>query len=488
MTQSTEQQRLLAAAVERYRRLSLLECYDPVDLSSRPTPKQLECLQDITRVSHRYVTAGNQAGKSQLGARECSWVFTETHPFWKRPASWGTEPLLLLVVGRVAKQVEEVLWRKIEAFLEPDTYTIVRVAGAIQKVVHKATKNTIIFGSHHSDREAREKLQAYVAHWCWVDELPGSVKLIEELHRRVQAKRGPFLATFTPKAPNADIKMLVDNSRAPLAKKYQFSMLDNPIYTDEDREKILASLETYPKAYRDTVLYGEWATGETHVYYFDRETMVEAPPDYHPSWRHVEASDPALQSKFGFTLWAEHPQTGIWYCVRADYIEKVLTPSDMLDEVLSRTRGYNIVRRISDPHEAWYINTAVSRGINYLVPHNKNSRKGELIKNLQQSLGGKVRIAPWCEDLIREFETCQWSETAANRIVNASSYHLLDASQYFVDCKPRTEVQELHKEFFVELRESNEQRKKSEKTARVARAGRRSKWSLSSRNGLRRLS
>lgn len=203
-------------------------------------------------------------------------------------------------------------------------------------------------------------------------------------------------------------------------------------------------------------------TGDSMVYSFDSEVHVQAPVDYSPGWRHVESSDPALQSKFGFTLWAESPINGKWYCVKAEYIEGVFAPEDILDVVLKKTEGYNIVRRIADPHEAWYINTAAKRGIKYVSPYDKNSRKAELIKNTQAALGNTILIAPWCSDLKNEFAICQWSEKAEAKIVNSSKFHLLDSTQYFVDCKPTpTKIYE-NKTWHQELREGNQVRKKQE--------------------------
>lgn len=480
-------QNALQLAAERYKSLALQECFDPVNLESRPTAQQLQVLSDIGKIDHRYVTAGNQGGQSQLGSRECAWIFTETHPTWKRPAHWGDEPLLLVVVGRTAKQVEEVLWRKISAFLEPDSYHVTRVGNALQKVVHKKNKNTILFASHHSEREAREKLQAYVAHWVWLDELPSSVRLIEELHRRVQAKKGPFLSTFTPKTPNTEIKKLIDNSKPPLARKYQFSMFDNPIYSEEDKKKILQSLATYPEAYRRTILYGEWAQVDSAVYSFDRETMVEEPPGYGPNWRHVLSVDPALQSKFGYSLWAESPNTGVWYLVQADYIQGIYSPEEVFNETERRASGHRLVRRVCDPHEAWYIGHAAAQGITHVTPWNKAGRKGELIKGLQAALSeGKVKIAPWCTKFMEEIETCSWSEEAADRIVNARSYHLLDCAQYFVDCRPPVDVKYQAKPWHQELREGHAARKKAEamkqRRAQVTRGPRigRKRWLFSS--------
>lgn len=469
---------LIAKAFLRYKELAIRECFDPVNLESRPTPKQLEVLADINRIQHRYVTSGNQSGKSQLAARECAWIFTETHPFWKRPDHWGREPLQLLVVGRTSKQVEEVLWRKVAAFLDLDDLRVQRIGGVIQKVVHKKTGNTIIFASHHNEREAREKLQAFTAVWVWVDELPGSVRLIEELHRRVQAKRGYFLATFTPKSPNPEIKKLIDNSKEPYAKKYQFAMFDNPIYSEEDKVRILDSLKTYPDSYRRTVLYGDWAIADLNVYQFERDKMVEDPPSYSNAWRHVVAVDPALQSKFGFVLCAENPATGVWYVIKDEYISGKFSPEEIFQECENRLRGYNVVRRISDPHESWFINTASSKRISYIFPFNKSQRKGELIKNLQAALSeGKLKIASWCTNFIEEIESCQWSETMNDKIVNSRSFHILDSIQYFWDCRPKdyNGPGPFSLDWHQELREGNKKRKKVEALAKKLKVTRRNR-------------
>lgn len=432
-----QKKKLLAAALKKLEQQKRDQCFDPVNMDTRPTEAQQAVLDDLGSISHRYVVAGNQGGKSQLGAREVTWIFNDNHPKWKRPKEWGEEPLVLIVVGRTSKQYMEVLWRKIKSFLTPGEYTAHNQAGVLQKVTHNNNGNTIIFASHHADNEAREKLQAFVAHYVWVDEMPKSVYLLEELHRRVQAKNGYFLATFTPKVFNEQIKKLVDSSELPVAKKYRLSMLDNPIYHGREDE-ILSQLSTYSDSYRNTILYGDWSLGEDAVYDFESEVHVEVPPNYSPAWRHVESVDPAVKSKFGFTLWAECPENGIWYCVKAKYLEGMYNPVEIVQAVLKETAGVNIVRRIYDPHERWYMGTASGMGVKpaYIHVHDKTGRKGDLIKQLQYALGVRIKIAPWCSEMIDEFTSCRWSETADNKIVNSSSYHLLDSAQYFVDLIP----------------------------------------------------
>jgi phage terminase large subunit-like protein len=469
---------LILAAVTRYKELALMECFDASNLESRPTDKQQEVFNDIGKIQYRWVVAGNQAGKSSLAAREISWIVTDKHPFWKRPIEWGTEALLIIVVGQDRKMMELELWsKKIKPFLNPAEWKEIRQGGSLQYVESRINSNRIVFISHNDSSEKnRIHMQGYVAHYVWLDELPSSIRIFEELQRRVDARKGYFLATFTPKFRNEEIKRVVESGTPPIAKIYKMSKLDNPLYADR-REEEMKKLDGYPESYKNSILYGDWYIGDSSVYFFDHSSMVETPPDYSVGWRHVESSDPALQSKFGFTLWAECPANGIWYLVKAEYIEGIQVPEDIFNEVMKKTAGYNIVRRISDPHEAWYINTARSKGINYLTPFDKNSRKGELIKNLQSALGGDIRIAPWCNLFINEIETCQWSEGATTgRIVNSSRYHLLDSAQYFVDCRPADTVQFIVKPWYQELREGHAKRKKAEFLARKATRSRRSKW------------
>lgn len=407
----------------------------------------------------------HNSGKSQVGARETSWLFQETHPYWERPESWGDEPLLLIVAGRTTKQIEETLWRKIKAFLPDGSYKEHRIGTQIQKVTNTKNGNTILFLSHHSVNEAREKLQSYVAHYVWIDEMPGSVKIIEEATKRIIAKDGYFTMTLTPKTVNVQIKNWVDGLAEPHGKLYKFKMFDNPVYDEERKETILASLKSMPESYVNSVLNGDWLASDQSVYQFVPETMIKQPEGYSPAWRHVEAVDPALKSKFGFTVWAEEPHTGIWYCVKDDYLKDIYVPEEMVNSVLEKTKGLNIVRRIADPGGGgtWFIGMASSKGVTYMTPYKKNERKGDLIKGLQTALAsGKIKIAPWCERLIDEFANCQWSESGENKIVNSSSYHLLDSAQYFADAIPKYEGVMVSKSWSEELRISDRKRKEAE--------------------------
>jgi hypothetical protein len=464
----------LAAALARYEKLQRSKCFDPFFLKSRPTPAQQEVITDFGgQYRHQWVVAANQTGKSQLGGRIVSWFFEENHPNWKRPEAWGDTPLLIIVIGRVMNQVDELWEKKIKPFLGSSEYKINRPGGVLDSVVCKKTGNKILFMSHNAPKEAREKVQSYVANMVWLDEMPGDYKLVEELQKRIISRSGYFLATFTPKVRNELVRQMAE-AEIPHKKMYKFRMLDNPVFFGRE-EEIIAEHAHLPESYRRAVMEGDWYVGDSAVYDFQHDTMVQNPPGYHPSWRHVEAIDPAASSKAGFVLLAEDPSSGIWYIVRADYIDGAAATT-MLDKIEPLTYNYNIARRVSDPNASWFIKEAALRQRYYRIVEKKSERKKELIKQLQEKLyDGTVKIAPWCTHLLNEIGSCQWSETVADKIVGAQRFHLLDAVQYGLDILPRGEVVSAQLTHDQYLKEANKLRKKREAAAKLKKV--RKRWS-----------
>lgn len=465
-TSQLEQQRLLAAAMKRLTRMEKVSCFDAADLNSRPTPDQQAAINAFRteRLSVLALIGGNQSGKSALSMRILAWLFEENFPEFTRREKWGNEPLLILVVAQTLKQFEESLWRKLEPLLTDNNYHVQRVGGVISRIQNKTNGNTLLVFSHDNVNEARKRIQSFTAHVAVIDELPSKFALIEETLRRLQAKDGILLLPFTPKVPAPEIKRFVDSLKPPYGKRFKLKALDNPVYDEEQKRRILESTTTMSEAMRRTVLEGDWMTAEEAVYSLDHENVIEEPLGYHPSWRHVESSDPALSSKFGFLVAAQSPVNHCWYVVRADYIQDILVPQDMFEEVQRRVAGINLVRRISDPHETWYIQTAAKNGVTYMWPYDKARRKGELIKNLQTALGPKLRIAPWCSALVEELSSASWSQHAEGKIANSSSLHLNDCAQYLVDCLPKDSPHAVAPTWEAELRAANYRRKQLEKT------------------------
>jgi phage terminase large subunit-like protein len=466
---------LIVAAAQRLKELERQVCFDGTVPGSRPNAFQNQIIQDWGQIPTQAVTAGNQSGKSALGARLAAWFLAENKPGWVRPAKWGKTPLMGLIVGRTMKQVEEELLKKLTSFFDPDELHIPKVGMVPQKVVHRKTGNTLLLASHHNENEAREKLQAFVLNFIWLDEMPKSIHLFEELERRVQSKDGWFISTFTPKVRNPEIRKLVDSYDLPYSRKYKMSMFANPTLSEDRKAKILRELEGYPDSYRRCILEGEWMDDDLAVYSVP-DHAVREPQNYSSAWRHVEGADPALQSKHGQVVFAEEPGTGHWYVVRADYVSGIFVPEDLVKAVTDRIRHLNVVRRVCDAASTWYVGQAGKMGFTYVAPYDKNNRREEMMKSFQSRLGSQIFIAPWCQDLLNELGSMAWSETRADKVVNSRSYHLHDALIYAADCLPKPEQVQLIPELHVRLRMQIEKDRKRESLKNAKVGIRRRRW------------
>lgn len=477
---SDNSQKLVAAALRRLEVLNREESFDPNVPASRPTVDQQEIIDDFGIVPTQWVVASNRSGKSQTCARLIAWTVLDKHPTFRVPQLWKDEGLFILVAGKSSKQCEESLWHKIRSYLTPGTYKEFKSGPYISKVEvdtdNPEIKHRIIFQSMESVDQARERVQSYDAHVVWADELIDSAAAISELRLRVVTKSGFFLCSFTPLKPSPSVKKLVDGASLPHAKRYNLKTLDNPVFKDAAAKATL--LATFVGASAQDIatrLEGAWMVGESNVYHFDFDSMVRMPQGYSSMWRHVESIDPAMSSSMGLTVWAEDPQTLKWYCVLARYVNTTKAPSEVVREIQQITSKYNIVRRIADTHEVWYIREASLAGIQYMGVYKKTERKGELIRGYQEKLGNLIFLTTESPDLIEETQECKWSERAEGKIVNGSSYHLLDSAQYFCDNIPRVETADKIQASSWQdwLYQANHARLQKEETEKLKRSGRR---------------
>lgn len=448
---SEKKSRLVAAAMLRLQSIQRATCLNPANPDSKATAAQLEILKEFGTVKHQYIRGGNQSSKTTIFARCISWVVERNHPYWTLPSEWEKEPLLIVIAGRTGKQIEDSLLPRITSFLSSGTYKVVRIGNIVQRI-EMINGDRIIFQSLENPEMARERLQSYTAHIAWVDELPPTLGILSELHRRVQAKNGYFLSSFTPLTPNYEIQQYIDTvevSQPGYARVYRLNMLDNPIYaTPERRAELLQSVEKLPEKMRNAVLYGDWVSGDENVYDVDGATLFRELPDtYLPNaWRHVVSVDPAMESATGLTVWAEDPRQGDWYCINSEHLTGYKTPVEWVKAVQKRTSMYNVIRRVSDV-APWFTSTAYSElKVIYSAIQNKAGRKQELIANLQKLLGTRLFIVPSkCAPLLRELQDCRWStRTTPNgtpTIVAGQKYHCLDSAQYFADAIPRPLVE-----------------------------------------------
>jgi hypothetical protein len=302
------------------------------------------------------------------------------------------------------------------------------------------------------------------------DEMPSSVTILEELQRRVDSRRGYFVASFTPKFRNVQIKKIVDSSVAPLAKKYTFSKFINPLFKGKEQEE-LAKLAGHSQDYINAVLYGMWMQGDAAIYNYNGDVHGGAlPEEYTRSWRHVLVVDPATESKLGMCLFAEDPRTGLWWLAYSDYVEGLYVPTRIIEEVESRVSTYNVVMRRADSAASWYIRQAAEMGFKYgAVEHKNGTAKDDFIARTQQCLGSMVRIPEFNTLMVEELQTYE-RNPETGLIIKASKFHLIDCLHYFCHRIPAADVARVDRPWFHDLREADDVRRRAEDDARSARA------------------
>lgn len=443
----------LEAALEKQLQTARTLAIDPANLNSRPSEKQAAVLED-TESLHIYCVAGNQSGKTQLGARIVSWKFNEDHPHWNRPDDWGDEPLLIIIAGRVSDQLNEIWRSKLKPMLEPNSYTEHYSQRVIKEVIHKENGNKILFTSHDKAEQAKDKVQSFVAHHFWLDEMPSHAAYMEEAHRRVDARRGQFFATFTPKSRNEQIRHMVDHADESIASVYRMGKLDNPIYKGREEEE-WAKISHLPRKIQDNIMFGDWLDGDDTVFAFSREAnTAPLPTTYSTVWPHVISYDPASSSNSGLTLFAFDQDTGQWWVVDSRYI-KHASPSAHIEWLESYMAPYNITRRVCD-NEPWFYNEySRQTGKTWMPVAEKTQRKKELIAKLQDALVHHVvKFKAGLKDLEREFSTAEWKPGfEGEKIKGSQRFHLIDSLQYGLDVLPKIQKTEI-KDYHVRLREA----------------------------------
>ncbi len=429
---------LMQAILAKQRRLALADCFDALNLESRPNAKQQEFFNDIGKYRVRWAVCGNQSGKSTSGARELAWILNGDHPHWTRPKAWGDGPLKCIIAGKSRDIIQLELW---EGKLKPLLYGNWKEVKRQSYVVGAQNEDTgdyILFIPHGTGSDDTvDRMQGYVAHYAWCDEMPEKAKVISELQMRINSKQGYFVGTFTPLAVNAEIKNMVDAADGVNSKRYIFTLFDNPLYHGREDE-ILAMTATWPARERRARLYGEWYQSDTAVYDVDRKAIqLPWPETYSVKWPHYLSVDPAGSSNTGLVVIADDVASGISYVIKAKYLREK-DPQTLVQLAEKEVLGLNVVKRVSDVNP-FFITTAQRLGYLYHQPYKKTERKMELIKNLQTEISQwrLYVIRDTCDALMDELETCRFGTSGDDSIVHSQRFHLLDALQYCIDIKPK---------------------------------------------------
>ncbi len=427
-----------ASAARSSLRAALRHAFSAEDVNSRPNAAQLEILKGVKDYLIRIVKAGNQSGKSRTCARDLTWLLNREHPYIDVTKEWGPEPLMALVAGADRTILTTNIWQQMikPLLADPTEWKENNSNDGIKSAVNRRTGDQIIFLTHNkgSEEDIRH-LMSYAANFCWVDEIPKTAKVIEELTRRIDAKRGRLIMSYTMKFRNDAMRKSIAAMDATVTKLYRLAKLDNPIYADRKDEE-LAKISHLSKEEQAVILYGDDILSDTAIHSINYDLMVRPiPASYDTAWPHILVVDPATESKLGMLVAAYQQSTGLWFIVQDKYVEGLYAPSKIVAEVERRVIGLNIIDRFYDTAASWYKQEAKILGFKYKPIKEKAGSKERWIMDTNQALGTRVIICDHCETLLDECEQYQRVPGSTN-IQNPKKFHAVDSLHYLVEALP----------------------------------------------------
>ena len=206
-------------------------------LSYKPYPKQdafhrSSCLG-------RYVAGANRAGKTDAEVMEAIWWCTDTHPYLKRPESWGSGPIRgRFVVVDIVKGVEDIILPKLKRWCAASDLVNGKFEDswdARQLVFTFKNGSTIQFLTHGMDLD---KHGGVPLHFVFFDEIPPQNVFNENMMRLIDFRGFWVIAATAVQGMGWTYDYIWEpweEGKLTSVECFQFKQSDNPyLEADED--------------------------------------------------------------------------------------------------------------------------------------------------------------------------------------------------------------------------------------------------------------
>ena len=339
----------------------------PWEPTAIPFLQQLEFLQDTTLT--KLARCGNRAAKTFTNMNSLRYKLTRKHPWNKR---WRgnyaqSKPKTFWLAGPNFDFLTEVCWKQYLSRLVPRWYYTddnLNEMLSIEKDKDKEYVTRVRFRNGDT-LEFKTYKQAYLAimgraiDHLTVDEMPPSLSVLVELITRCGDKDGEVELGFTPLVENEEIRDWVDNHET--LAVHQWAIDDNPVYRDnpERLARVLSEWKHLPEPEREARRKGDWYYQDDGTLRVFENVVPQVVEDFEipPWWRQVRIADPASH-RTGFSILAEDPETGTWYCTTAVEFEwkGKLATAPQIETEMDRfnTLGIKYYYSKYDNAEAWF--------------------------------------------------------------------------------------------------------------------------------------
>jgi len=305
-----EQLRALAEGLEAavYRK-TYQQFYD-----FKPYAKQREFLMAGAVFAERLLIAGNQNGKTHVGAYEAACHLTGLYPDgWK--GRWFDKPTRGWIAGMTSLVVRDVQQRKLcgepgveaafgtgmiprELFVDkPSLARGITDAYDTIQVRHKSGGTSV--ARFKSYEQGREKFQGETLDWLWFDEEPPA-KIYSEGLTRTAATRGITFMTFTPlQGPTEVVNRFIDEP-SPYRTVISMTIHDAEHISPEERQRLI---DSWPVHEREARALGKPMLGEGAIFTAPEASIIEEPiTQVPPFWHKLWGVDFGIDHPFGAVL------------------------------------------------------------------------------------------------------------------------------------------------------------------------------------------
>lgn len=308
--QSLETLRVLEAAVEK-RKFRRMDFFTPYKRQ-----KAFIALGSTKR--ERLLMAGNQLGKSEVGAFEMACHLTGIYPDWWLGRKWD-RPIKAWIAGETTVLVRDVQQKKlcgepgvVDAFgtgmiprdMLLDKSMARGATDAYDTIQVRHVSGGVSIGRFKSYEQGRTKFQGETLDVVWEDEEP-AIEIHNEVLTRVTATKGMVYITFTPLKGRSTVVLRFMEEASPDRAVVSMTIDDvtaekNGHISKEDRDQIVAG---YDAKERDARSKGIPLLGSGRIYSVSDEMIREPAIDHIPPyWVKIWGIDFGMNHPFAAVL------------------------------------------------------------------------------------------------------------------------------------------------------------------------------------------
>jgi phage terminase large subunit-like protein len=280
----------------------------------KPYTKQKEFLDAGAKYSERLLIAGNQNGKTHIGAYEMACHLTGLYPDWWRGRRFD-RPVRAWIAGETSLVVRDVQQRKLcgepgveAAFgsgmipkdLFADKPSLARgITDAYDTIQVKHASGGVSVGRFKSYEQGRQKFQGETLDILWLDEEP-PMDIYSEGLTRTAATRGMVFMTFTPLQGPTDVVNRFLDEPSPYRLPITMTIEDAEHISREEKDRLIAS---WPAHEREARARGVPMLGSGRIFTAPDDSVTEEPIEHVPPfWYKLGGVDFGIDHPFGYVL------------------------------------------------------------------------------------------------------------------------------------------------------------------------------------------